>query len=73
MSRTRAARAGTQSYTGNANVGPALQRITEEVLRCVRGTSVPYSSGKPSISRMFCTAAPEAPLPRLSSRAISTA
>ena len=31
----------------------------------------PYSS--PSISRMFCTAAPEAPLPRLSSRATRTA
>ena len=28
---------------------------------------------RPSISRMFCTAAPEAPLPRLSSRATSTA
>ena len=30
-------------------------------------------SGKPSISRMFCTAAPEAPLPRLSRRATRTA
>ena len=28
---------------------------------------------RPSISRMFCTAAPDAPLPRLSSRATSTA
>src|SRR6185437_2717613 len=28
---------------------------------------------RPSISRKFCTAAPEAPLPRLSSRATSTA
>ena len=32
-----------------------------------------YLSASPSISRMFCTAAPDAPLPRLSSRATSTA
>ncbi|MGY4288667.1 hypothetical protein ACVWXO_007887 [Bradyrhizobium sp. LM2.7] len=51
---------------------PALQRTAEDALRCVRGTEF-YSSGNPSISRMFCTAAPEAPLPRLSSRATSTA
>ena len=31
------------------------------------------ASGMPSIRPMFCTAAPDAPLPRLSSRAISTA
>ena len=35
--------------------------------------SISYLSAKPSISRMFCTAAPDAPLPRLSSRATRTA
>ena len=37
------------------------------------GYAVPYnpsSSGNPSIKFMFCTAAPEAPLPRLSKRAV---
>ena len=34
---------------------------------------VHHASGRPSIRRMFCTAAPDAPLPRLSSRATSTA
>ncbi len=74
MSRTREARAGTQkAATNREEWAPALQRTAEGALRCVRGARLPYSSGNPSISRMFCTAAPEAPLPRLSSRATSTA
>ena len=45
--------------------------VRPEPVRELRRIAATYSS--PSISRMFCTAAPEAPLPRLSSRATSTA
>ena len=58
---------------------PKLPRRTDNVARelsCAtaeRLTRAMRRYSSPSISRMFCTAAPDAPLPRLSSRATSTA
>src|SRR5207302_2464487 len=58
---------------GDLALGVGLGITPVELQRGVVHEAPRYLSGSPSISRMFCTAAPEAPLPRLSSRATSTA
>jgi len=60
--------AGAFCHMRAAPIGPGRLRR----LRDLAGHKF-IVSAKPSISRMFCTAAPEAPLPRLSRRATRTA
>jgi hypothetical protein len=63
-------RALFQSF-GRLRLGTFLHDDVQHCRRRLVGTH--HASGNPSINRMFCTAAPDAPLPRLSSRATSTA